>query len=122
MIHQGECYDLSKIEVYLINLLCCTLVLWNFAGKLGQRNVAVKIQRPDAVKMAAFLDEAQILKTLDHPNILKLLAVCSAKEPVFLVTEFLVNGRLSLYLRGGQGSELKLSQLVWICAQVSSFP
>lgn len=113
MIHQRECYDLSKIDVYL---------LWNFSGKLGQRNVAVKIQRPDAVKMAAFLDEAQILKTLDHPNILKLLAVCSAKEPVFLVTEFLVNGRLSLYLRGEQGSELKLSQLVWICAQVSIFP
>lgn len=82
----------------------------------------MKVQRPDTVKMAAFLDEAQILKTLDHPNILKLLAVCSAKEPVYLVIEYMVNGRLSLYLREGQGSELKLSQLVWICAQVSGLP
>lgn len=80
--------------------------------------MAVKIQRPDTVKMAAFLDEAQILKTLDHPNILKLLAVCSEKEPVYLVTEYLTNGRLSLYLREGKGSELKLTQLTWICAQV----
>lgn len=84
--------------------------------------MAVKIQHPDTVKMAAFLDEAQILKTLDHPNILKLLAVCSEKEPVFLVTEYMAQGRLSQYLREGQGSELKLSQLVWICAQVSSLP
>ncbi|WAR27482.1 LCK-like protein [Mya arenaria] len=79
----------------------------------------VKIQRQDTVKMAAFLDEAQILKTLDHPNILKLLAVCCVKEPVYLVTEYLENGRLSLYLREGKGSELKLSQLLWICAQVA---
>ena len=84
--------------------------------------MALKYQRPDAVRSAAFLDEAQILKTLDHPNILKIYAVCSAKEPVFLVTEYLLNGRLSLYLREGQGSELKLSQLVWICAQVSCLP
>ncbi|XP_045200038.2 tyrosine-protein kinase SRK2-like isoform X1 [Mercenaria mercenaria] len=88
-------------------------------GKWHQRDVAVKIQRPDTVKMAAFLDEAQILKTLDHPNILKLLAVCNEKEPVYLVTEYLTNGRLSLYLREGKGSELKLTALTWICAQLA---
>ncbi|XP_052784224.1 tyrosine-protein kinase SRK3-like isoform X1 [Mya arenaria] len=88
-------------------------------AKWNHQDVAVKIQRQDTVKMAAFLDEAQILKTLDHPNILKLLAVCCVKEPVYLVTEYLENGRLSLYLREGKGSELKLSQLLWICAQVA---
>ena len=76
------------------------------------------MQRPDTVKMAAFLDEAQILKTLDHPNIVQLLAVCSSSEPVYLVTEYMENGRLSLYLREGEGSELKLSQLIWLGAQV----
>ncbi|XP_052218900.1 tyrosine-protein kinase SRK2-like isoform X2 [Dreissena polymorpha] len=90
-----------------------------YAGKWNHQDVAVKIQRPDTVKMAAFLDEAQILKTLDHPNILRLLAVCDLKEPVYLVTEFFANGRLSLYLREGQGSELKISQLIWICAQIA---
>ena len=87
-------------------------------GKWNHREVAVKIQRQDTVKMAAFLDEAQILKTLDHPNILKLLAVCNAKEPIYLVTEYMVNGKLSQYLREGTGSELKLTQMLWICAQV----
>lgn len=90
-----------------------------WAGRWHQRDVAVKIQRPDTVKMAAFLDEAQILKTLDHPNIVKLLAVCNTKEPVYLVTEYLTNGRLSLYLREGKGSELKLKQLTYICAQLA---
>jgi len=87
-------------------------------GKWNQQEVAVKVQRPDTVRMSAFLDEAQILKTLDHPGILRLLAVCCAREPVYLLTEYLENGRLSLYLREGQGKHLELSQLLWICAQV----
>lgn len=87
-------------------------------GKWNQRDVAIKMQRTDTVKMAAFLDEAQILKTLDHPNIVKLLAVCSSSEPVYLVMEYLENGRLSLYLREGEGKDLKLTQLIWLGAQV----
>lgn len=88
-------------------------------GKWYERDVAVKIQRPDTVKMAAFLDEAIILKTVNHPNILKLLAVCMSKEPVFLVTEYMSHGRLSLYLRDGKGRELQVTQLLWICAQIA---
>ena len=87
-------------------------------GKWNHLDVAIKMQRPDTVKMAAFLDEAQILKTLDHPNIVRLLAVCSSSEPVYLVTEYMEKGRLSLYLREGEGSELKLTQLIWLGAQV----
>ena len=37
---------------------------------------------------------------------MNLLAVCSSSEPVYLVTEYLENGRLSLYLREGEGKEL----------------
>ncbi|KAL3848375.1 hypothetical protein ACJMK2_019237 [Sinanodonta woodiana] len=89
-------------------------------GKWNQcRDVAVKMQKPEAVKTSAFLDEAQILKTLQHTNIVTLLAVCSETEPVYLVTEYMANGRLSLHLREGKGRDLKVSQLMWIAAQIA---
>lgn len=68
---------------------------------------------------AAFLDESQILKQLQHQNIVKLLAVASEIEPIYLITEYMSHGRLSMYLREGKGSDIGLSQLLWIAAQVS---
>ena len=78
------------------------------------------MQKVDCVSTAAFLDEAQILKTLQHPNIITLVGVCSQHQPVYLLTEYMVNGRLSLYLREGAGHTLAVSQLIYIGAQVSA--
>ncbi|XP_029633166.1 tyrosine-protein kinase SRK2 isoform X4 [Octopus sinensis] len=86
---------------------------WN-----NQVEAAVKMQKKDCVTTAAFLDEAQILKSIQHNNIVKLLAVCS-DEPVYLVTEYMVNGRLSQYLREGKGKQLGLTSLLWISAQIA---
>lgn len=86
---------------------------WN-----NQVEAAVKMQKKDCVTTSAFLDEAQILKTIQHVNIIKLLAVCS-DEPVYLVTEFMPNGRLSQYLREGKGKQLGVNSLLWLAAQVS---
>lgn len=76
------------------------------------------MQKQDCVTTAAFLDEAQVLKTLQHPNIINILGVCCENEPIYLLTEYMINGRLSLYLREGKGKDLALSQLLWIGAQV----
>lgn len=84
----------------------------------SSRDIAIKIQKKDAVSSAAFLDEAQLLKQLQHPNIIKLLGVSSETTPIYLLLEYMVNGRLSNYLREGKGHELGLSQLLWIAAQV----
>ncbi|KAL5005113.1 hypothetical protein ScPMuIL_018569 [Solemya velum] len=83
------------------------------------KTVAVKIQKKDSVTTAAFLDEAQVLKTLQHGHIIRLLAVCNEIEPVYLVTEYMINGRLSLYLREGNGKNLGASDLLWISAQIA---
>lgn len=82
------------------------------------KDVAIKMQRPGSVSTAAFLDEAQILKTLQHNNIVKLLAVCTEQEPIYLVLEYMPRGRLSQYLREGAGKDLGLSELLWITTQV----
>lgn len=85
----------------------------------SSRDIAIKIQKKDAVSSAAFLDEAQLLKQLQHPNIIKLLGVSSETTPIYLLLEYMVNGRLSNYLREGKGHELGLSQLLWIAAQIA---
>ncbi|PVD18616.1 hypothetical protein C0Q70_21166 [Pomacea canaliculata] len=87
---------------------------WN-----GSKEVAAKMQKMDCVSTASFLDEAQILKTLQHPNIISLLGVCCEREPVYLLTEYMVNGRLSLYLREGAGQSLTVTQLIYIGAQIA---
>lgn len=90
------------------------LAKWN-----GSKDVAVKMQKMDCVSTASFLDEAQILKTLQHPNIITLLGVCCEKEPIYILTEYMVNGRLSLYLREGAGQNLTVTQLIYIGAQIA---
>ncbi|XP_012945499.1 tyrosine-protein kinase SRK2 [Aplysia californica] len=84
----------------------------------GATDVAVKIQNATKVTTAAFLDEAQILKTLQHPNIVELRGVCSEFEPVYLLMEYLPQGQLSRYLRD-VGSNLGLTQLIYIGAQIA---
>lgn len=83
----------------------------------GSTDVAVKIQNVNCVSAAAYLDEAQILKTLQHPNILELRGVCSEVEPCYLLMEYMPLGQLSRYLRE-RGTMLVLSQLIHIGAQV----
>ncbi|KAL8574212.1 hypothetical protein ACOMHN_066395 [Nucella lapillus] len=90
------------------------LAKWNLS-----KEVAVKMQKIDCVSTEAFLDEAQILKTLQHPNIISLVGVCCQNEPVYLLMEYMANGRLSLYLREGPGKDLPVSQLIYIGAQIA---
>lgn len=85
----------------------------------SSRQVAIKIQKRDAVTTSAFLDESQILKTLQHPNVIKLLAVSSENDPIYILTEYMPNGRLSMYLREGKGKDLSVNQLLWIAAQIA---
>ena len=117
-------YTCTIVDFFFNNLLilwwqckhCMTIILparWH-----SSRDIAIKIQKKDAVSSAAFLDEAQLLKQLQHPNIIKLLGVSSETTPIYLLLEYMVNGRLSNYLREGKGHELGLSQLLWIAAQV----
>ncbi len=65
-----------------------------------------------------FLLEAAIMKKCDDPNLVKLYAVCSKEEPLYIVTEYMVNGSLQDYLRGENGQMLQFNVVTDICAQV----
>ncbi|VDN38534.1 unnamed protein product [Gongylonema pulchrum] len=59
------------------------------------------------------------MKQCDHPNLVKLYAVCTKEEPFYIITEYMVNGALLHYLRT-EGATLTLQALVDMCAQVAN--
>ena len=64
------------------------------------RRVAVKTCRSEHIPAAQqFLGEAEILKQYDHPNIVRLLGVCTDKEPVYIVMELMPGGDFLHFLR-----------------------
>lgn len=80
--------------------------------------MAIKTLKPGTMSSQAFLEEAAIMKHCDHPNLVRLYAVCSKEEPLYIVSEFMCNGSLLEYLRNGEGQQLKLPASVDMCAQV----
>ena len=68
----------------------------------------------------AFLEEARIMKSLRHQNILILYAVCTKEEPFLIVTEYMCNGALLELLRHDDGRTLKLNDLIYVASQVST--
>ncbi|XP_061117287.1 LOW QUALITY PROTEIN: discoidin domain-containing receptor 2 [Conger conger] len=62
--------------------------------------VAVKQLRADATNNARndFLKEIKIMSRLNDPNIIQLLCVCVSSDPLCMVTEYMENGDLNMFL------------------------
>ncbi|XP_066509320.1 discoidin domain-containing receptor 2 [Hoplias malabaricus] len=62
--------------------------------------VAVKQLRADATSNARndFLKEIKIMSRLNDPNIIQLLCVCVQSDPLCMVTEYMENGDLNMFL------------------------
>ncbi|XP_067339438.1 tyrosine-protein kinase Fer isoform X2 [Channa argus] len=58
-----------------------------------------------------FLSEARILKQYDHPNIVKLIGVCTQRQPIYIVMELVPGGDFLSFLRKKK-DELKTKQLL----------
>ena len=87
----------------------------------GTVSVAIKIVRQGGTRMSVgeCLQEAHIMKTLQHPNLVTLYGVCSKEEPFYYVTEFMEHGSLREYLRD-KGKSLVSTQLIKLAVQVAS--
>ena len=93
--------------------------LWNSTTSIVKAtSIAVKVLKTGTMSPLEFLQEAELLKKLQHPNLISLYAVCSREEPIYIVTE-LIKHSLLVYLRRGSQS-LKLPQLVDMSAQVAA--
>lgn len=54
--------------------------------------VAVKTLKPGTMSVQAFLEEANLMKTLQHDKLVRLYAVVTKEEPIYIITEFMAKG------------------------------
>ncbi|KAB0358556.1 hypothetical protein FD754_002712 [Muntiacus muntjak] len=80
-----------------------------YKGRLklpGKREIYVAIKTLKAgyseKQRRDFLSEASIMGQFDHPNIIRLEGVVTKSRPVMIITEFMENGALDSFLRGGK--------------------
>ncbi|XP_037357561.1 tyrosine-protein kinase Srms [Talpa occidentalis] len=86
---------------------------------LGALPVAVKVIKSADMKLTDLAKEIQTLKSLRHERLIRLHAVCSAGEPVLIVTELMRKGSLQAYLGSPEGRALSLPQLLSFANQVA---
>uniref|UniRef100_A0A7N9ATI5 Tyrosine-protein kinase n=1 Tax=Mastacembelus armatus TaxID=205130 RepID=A0A7N9ATI5_9TELE len=97
------------------------------AGQFGEvwmgyykntKKVAIKTLKEGTMAPEAFLQEANLMKQLQHDRLVRLHAVVT-KEPILIVTEFMVNGCLLDFLKTDEGKKLKLNKLIDMSAQIA---
>ncbi|XP_053055688.1 tyrosine-protein kinase Srms isoform X2 [Acinonyx jubatus] len=86
---------------------------------LDSTPVAVKVIKSAYVKLADLTKEIQTLKSLRHERLIRLHAVCSAGEPVYIVTELMRKGNLQAFLGSPEGRALGLSLLLGFACHVA---
>ncbi|KAM4632895.1 tyrosine-protein kinase Blk [Polymixia lowei] len=97
------------------------------AGQFGEvwmgyyknsQKVAIKTMKEGTMEPEAFLQEANLMKQLQHERLVRLHAVVT-KEPILIVTEFMTNGSLLDFLKTDEGKALKLTKLIDMSAQIA---
>ncbi|XP_013874940.1 tyrosine-protein kinase Blk [Austrofundulus limnaeus] len=97
------------------------------AGQFGEvwmgyykstQKVAIKTMKEGTMEPEAFLQEANLMKQLQHERLVRLHAVVT-KEPILIVTEFMVNGCLLEFLKTEEGQKLKMNKLIDMAAQIA---
>ncbi|NWT04075.1 HCK kinase, partial [Mionectes macconnelli] len=81
--------------------------------------VAVKTMKPGSMSVEAFLEEANLMKTLQHNKLVKLHAVVTREEPIYIITEFMEKGSLLDFLKSNEGNRLPLPKLIDFSAQIA---
>ncbi|KAM8946295.1 tyrosine-protein kinase HCK [Pelodytes ibericus] len=85
----------------------------------GHTQVAVKTMKPGTMSPGAFLEEANLMKTLLHERLVRLHAVVTEGEPIYIITEFMQKGSLLDFLKSPEGNQQPLPQLIDFSAQIA---
>lgn len=97
------------------------------AGQFGEvwmgyykntQKVAIKTLKEGTMEPEAFLQEANLMKQLQHERLVRLHAVVT-KEPILIVTEFMIHGCLLDFLKTNEGKKLGLNKLIDMSAQIA---
>ncbi|XP_030269319.1 tyrosine-protein kinase Fes/Fps [Sparus aurata] len=94
-----------------------------YSGHLRSDNtpVAVKSCKENLAPehKSKFLMEARILKQYDHPNVVRLIGVCTQKQPIYIIMELIRGGDFLTYLRN-ESHSLTPKMLVKMTENVAS--
>ncbi|XP_051530738.1 tyrosine-protein kinase Lyn-like [Myxocyprinus asiaticus] len=85
----------------------------------NKTKVAVKTLKPGSMTVEAFLQEANLMKTLQHKRLVRLYAVVTKTPPIYIITEYMANGSLLDFLKSLAGRKLQLPKLIDFCAQIA---
>ncbi|KAM5192922.1 tyrosine-protein kinase Fer [Mantella aurantiaca] len=93
-----------------------------YKGTLKDKTpVAVKTCKEDLPQelKIKFLSEARILKQYDHVNVVKLIGVCTQRQPIYIVMELVPGGDFLSFLRKKK-DDMKTKQLVKFALDAAS--
>lgn len=91
-----------------------------FSGKWRRMvDVAVKTLKPGSMTAEAFLEEAKIMHKLRHRKLVQLMGVCTKGEPMYIITELMVNGSLLEYLHKEGGRTVMVTHIIDMGAQIA---
>ncbi|NWS52723.1 LCK kinase, partial [Chunga burmeisteri] len=82
----------------------------------GHTKVAIKNLKQGSMSPSAFLAEANLMKNLQHPRLVRLYAVVT-KEPIYIITEYMEKGSLVDFLKTSEGVKLSINKLLDMAAQ-----
>ena len=80
--------------------------------------MAVKTLKQGQMSADDFLDEAKLMHQLRHHKLVQLMAVCTKSEPIWIITELMVNGALLDFLRKDEGKTLSFKHIADMASQV----
>ncbi|XP_054840553.1 tyrosine-protein kinase Lyn isoform X3 [Eublepharis macularius] len=81
--------------------------------------VAVKTLKPGTMSVQAFMEEANLMKSLQHDKLVRLYAVVTKEEPIYIITEYMAKGSLLDFLKSSEGGKLLLPKLIDFSAQIA---
>ncbi|XP_048830906.1 tyrosine-protein kinase Blk-like [Brienomyrus brachyistius] len=84
----------------------------------NKQKVAIKTLKEGSMEPEAFLQEANLMKQLQHDKLVRLYAVVT-KIPILIVTEYMEKGSLLDFLKTDEGNQLGLSTLIDMSAQIA---
>ncbi|XP_035264669.1 tyrosine-protein kinase Blk [Anguilla anguilla] len=114
-----ETWEIPRETLRMVKKLGCGQFgeVWMGYYKNSQK-VAIKMLKEGSMEPEAFLQEANLMKGLQHDRLVRLYAVVT-QQPIFIVTEFMENGSLLDFLKTEEGNGLMLPKLLDMSAQIA---
>lgn len=84
-------------------------------------DIAVKTFKEETTDAHEFIKEADVMKKIQHPNLVQLLGVCTEQNPLFIITEYMPRGNLLDFVRSEAGQqELTVTAMFHAAVQAAS--